>query len=79
MDFPYDYMRMLLAKEIDVAAELQKTEISGRLSAVLRRWYDASWLLLSKFDGRSLARQHKTWPPLQEAAAGGKTFSYIRL
>ena len=24
MDFPYDYMRMLLAKEIDVAAELQK-------------------------------------------------------
>ncbi len=82
MDFVRDYMRALLAKEIDVAAALQKQR-----SQVVYQQYCAGGTIHCvatiampiKHNGRSPGRQHKTRPPLQEAAAGGKTFSHIRL
>ena len=72
MDFPYDYMRMLLAKEIDVAAELQKQR-----SQVVYQQYCAGGTMHRGYYCPSLTED--LWPPLQDAAAGGKTFSYIRL
>ena len=70
MDFVRDYMRALLAKEIDVAAELQKQK-----SQVVYQQYCAGGTMHRGY----YCRQHKTWPPLQEAAAGGKTITHIRL
>ena len=77
MDFAHDYMRALLAKEIDAAAELQKQK-----SQVVYQQYCAGGTIHRGYycpSIRSPGRQHKTRPPLQEAAAGGKTFSHIRL
>ena len=78
MDFVRDYMQALLAKEIDAAAELQKKK-----SQVVYQQYCAGGTMHRGYYCPSLTedlwRQHKTWPPLQEAAAGGKTITHIQL
>ena len=80
MDFAHDYMRALLAKEIDVAAELQKQR-----SQVVYQQYCAGGTMHRGYYCPSLTEDlwlgntKRGRPPLQEAAAGGKTFSYIRL
>lgn len=79
MDFVRDYMRALLAKEIDAAAELQKQR-----SQVVYQQYCAGGTMHRGYYCPSLTEDlwlgnHKTWPPLQEAAVGGKTITHIRL
>ena len=76
MDFVRDYMRALLAKEIDVAAELQKQK-----SQVVYQQYCAGGTMHRGYYCPSLTED--LWlgntKPLQEAAAGGKTITHIRL
>lgn len=80
MDFVRDYMRALLAKRDRCRSRIAETEISGCfISSIAQavRYIVATYCPSITEDLRG--RQHKTRPPLQEAAAGGKTFSHIRL